>query len=80
MFSVFYANDIKTGTLIFGETDGKIIDKEYMKVNGQLIHRAYIFLNTPTNLVTLNKFREDYKAWLALEPNIYSTLNQMKRI
>lgn len=62
-----------------GETDGKLYDQDYLKVNGQLIHSAFVFDDTPENMQRLNAYRAEYKAWQALEPNMYALLNQMQR-
>lgn len=62
-----------------GETDGKIVDKDYLKVDGQLCAKSFVFPDTVENRTRLDQFQRDYKAWKELEPNPYKLLNAMQK-
>lgn len=63
-----------------GETDGKVHDKQYLRINGEMHHKDFTFPDTPENRQRLDQFQRDYKAWKELEPNPYKLLNAMQML
>lgn len=63
-----------------GETDGKVHDKSYIKIDGELQHKDFAFPDTEENRARLDKYREDYKAWKAAEPTPYKLLHSMEKL
>lgn len=76
---VFYVNHFGFDEPTFGESDLKRVDKDYVNVDGNLMNAGFVWPATDENLSIYASFRGDMKAWKDLEPNMYATLNQMKR-
>lgn len=79
MFKVFYVSDLQTGAITTGQSDLKIVEGFYTKVNDQLIAKAYVFLDTEKNRQLITAYREEYKVWKSMEPNMYAMLNAMNK-
>lgn len=73
---VFYVSDMRGGEVVFGELDNKEPNKA-VKVNGEFVNTAYIFLDTMNNRELLTTYRRKYREWRAQEPNLSSFLERM---
>ena len=47
----------------------------YLKIDGQFIHKAYVFIDCPENRLLLDNYNKEYAAWKKREPNLYTMLN-----
>ncbi len=64
---------------IAGESDMKRFDQDWVKVNGQLYHAAFVFPDTPENretvkyaIATLKKMEDDRMTF------VYDTFNRLR--
>ena len=76
---VFYVTHFGVDPPHYGESDGVIVDKDYIRVGDQLMNRAFVWPATPENVEIYESFRKQYKAWQASEPNAYAALHKMAR-
>lgn len=62
-----------------GESDLKVVDQFYVRVDGELINAAFVVLDTPANRELLRRYRDEYMAWRSLEPSVYELSNRLQR-
>lgn len=62
-----------------GETDGRIVQLLFIKVNGELCDRSLVWEDTPKNREVYETHRQAWLRWKESEPNMYQALNNMVR-
>jgi len=64
----------------FGESDLRIYDKDYVKVDGQLIHRYAVWLATEENMRVYNEYKKfRLEAEAEIDHRMFEAMNKMER-
>lgn len=68
------------GIVVSGETDGKLVDNSYIKVDGELYNTATVYHDTPENRQFINEIVTEHRRLKDIaQTYFFEQLNEISR-